>query len=244
MNTAINLECSLNGAIARVARAAEHINTLAAGIESIRQAQKDAITFEPGNENEPPFKLVTQHLSIPLQFGVLLGEICYNLRVALDYLVYELAILNSGNVVDQTQFPIEDTREGFLSQQKRGRLRGLSSTHVEAIEALQPYRGCDWTSVLRDLSNPDKHKRLLYHQGSYELKIYSEPDRLRFLDIPGEIVTLQHPVTGKETRMMMDLTLEVEFDDGIPVVETLRTITKKVAQTLQSFEPEFAADKF
>jgi hypothetical protein len=44
---------------------------------------------------------------IPEEISIVVGEICYNLRAALDYLVYELARLDSGCIQNGTQFPIE-----------------------------------------------------------------------------------------------------------------------------------------
>jgi hypothetical protein len=38
----------------------------------------------------------------------LVGEICYNLRSALDYLVFELAKHDSGTRQENTQFPIAE----------------------------------------------------------------------------------------------------------------------------------------
>jgi hypothetical protein len=44
-----------------------------------------------------------------------MDEIVYNLRSALDYCVYLLAIIGSGKVLPGTQFPIEDEASGFAS---------------------------------------------------------------------------------------------------------------------------------
>lgn len=95
----------------------------------------------------------------PPEIGILVGETVYNLRAALDYLVYELAILDSGHVQEKTQFPIESCESEWESNQDR-RLAGLNPTHKALIKCLQPYRECDWTGVLRDISNPDKHRTL------------------------------------------------------------------------------------
>jgi hypothetical protein len=74
---------------------------------------------------------------MPFLIAVLVGEICYNLRSALDYLVYGLARRDSGSIQKGTQFPIVDKKEQFVGNQTK-RLAGLNSTHVEAIARLQP----------------------------------------------------------------------------------------------------------
>lgn len=102
----------------------------------------------------------------PPEIGITAGEVVYNLRAALDYLVFELATLGSGEVNMRTQFPIESTPEGFKARRhptKRGDpnwLTGVDCSHCAAIEALQPYNGVDWTEFLRDISNEDKHRTI------------------------------------------------------------------------------------
>jgi len=85
--------------------------------------------------------------------SILIGEICYNLRSALDYLVYELAILDSSKRQDGTQFPIDDTPEKF-SKHKRSWLKGLNSNHVAAIEKLQPRASGNPGATLRGSGSP------------------------------------------------------------------------------------------
>ena len=67
------------------------------------------------SEQFPNFYLSKKWL-IPAMLGILIGETIYNLRAILDYLVYELAILDSGQIQKGTQFPIEDTESEFDSQ--------------------------------------------------------------------------------------------------------------------------------
>src|SRR5689334_11619575 len=89
--------------------------------------------------------------------SVVVGEIVYNLRAALDYLVYVPAEQDSGARQSGTQFPIEDSQQGFTAHRPT-RLKGVSDEHAAVIRQFQPYRGCEWTRTLRDLSNPDKHR--------------------------------------------------------------------------------------
>ena len=52
---------------------------------------------------------------IPETFPILVGEIIYNLRAALDYLIFELSLLDSGNEINGSipQFIIEDEPTGW-----------------------------------------------------------------------------------------------------------------------------------
>jgi len=189
-----------------------------------------------------PNKVIVRNMKLPFDysFSILVGEICYNLRSALDYLVYELAVLDSGFIVDGTQFPIENKRKGFEWWINRGWLDGLNAAHITAIETLQPYRGCHWTAILKDLSNPDKHRSLVPTQADRELTIHVvDRDHLDdFRDMSGAI---RRAVTsdGTEVYVKVALTTAIQLTDGTPVIETLEEIKSEVARVLQTFKPDF-----
>lgn len=139
------IEHSLNGAIERARRASKHLDDLRAALMPL------------GNKNTMPFdpdKIVIREAGTNFSFNptlnvayivpILIGEICYNLRSALDYLIYELTKLDSPGIPQhQTQFPIEDRKKGFIHR-CGGWLKGLNQAHIASIERLQPYCGCDW----------------------------------------------------------------------------------------------------
>lgn len=97
---------------------------------------------------------------LELRASVIIGEIIHNLRAGLDYLVYALAQNDSGGIQDRTQFPIEDTLQGFTARRNTF-LEGVSDENVAIIRKYQPFSGCWWTGALRDLSNADKHRELV-----------------------------------------------------------------------------------
>src|SRR4030042_545961 len=116
----------------------------------------------------------------PLDWGIYIGEIAHNLRSALNYLVYQLALLNSLNepktVAQDTrlQFPIFVDKGKFATNGKK-MIKLLKSEHKASIEGLQPYNssssphlktidlakwsGCDsplfW---LEEINNAAKHR--------------------------------------------------------------------------------------
>jgi len=238
----MNLIPLLQGALERVNRASKHFLDLKVEIEVIKQKQDDAVTWQFDPDHSDKFIVgISHHVAIPMVLGILVGEIVYNLRAALDYLVFDLARLDTGQSQEGTQFPIEDTKKGFTWRQKRGWLKGLNTAHVTAIETLQPYNGCDWTRSLRDISNPDKHRHIIGFYGDMALTAHAAtPDRLTDLeDMPGTISSARHPITGQEVHVKLHLAMEVQFSDGTPVVETLEIIKLKVAETLEAFKPEF-----
>ncbi|SRR6266498_1190510 len=227
----------LNGAFERIARAAEHLADLRPRIEALREFHKNAFTVEFDSRPPYPIRVWPVRIAVSIRIPVLIGEICYNLRSALDYLVFELAKLDSGVSQDGTQFPIEDAPKGFAHRIKTGRLKGINPAHVAIIEGLQPYKGCEWTKALREVSNPDKHRELAVIKGDVVGMLYTPRDpEFPTLDLP--IRSARHPLVGK-VDMKFDHAVTVQFREGMPVMETLEEIKLQVADTLTAFKPEF-----
>ncbi len=244
---------SLKGAYLRVQRAGTHLSDLERRERRRNRAYRKNLIYE--------FNRVTQLAhgrwkgSRPISPGisVVLGEVIYNLRAALDYLVYELAFLDSGLEQDGTQFPIESSKGGFASRcdETRDRgvyLRGLSQAHKDAIKDLQPCYGCHWTKLLADISNPDKHRKLTDSHGEVEVTIRLEYGRaIDFAGLPGKVFYAQgrfprwHKRRGQicDVYVYGDFTIEVTFSDRTPVIATLEFLKSQVASTLDAFNPEF-----
>ena len=240
----------LNGAYARVKRANQHISNLKRRETAYIRKHKDRLVFnvEP-DTGRVKLQWLGSEAVIPALFNILVGEVIYNLRAALDYLIYELAILDSGTVQNGTQFPICDDKRDFDGR-RATRLKGLSGAHVTAIERLQPYCGCTWTGLLRDVSNPDKHRELSILQGliTGKFKIFvGTQAELRELDwTDNSIPTTELPLGGKieikpgeEAYVEGNLALYIAFSDGLPVIETLKSLQSSVSLTLDTFKPEF-----
>ena len=228
----------LDSCFERVRRADEHLADLQERIETVRRQQQDSITvqFDANPPHNPIFGVFTKTF-VTMRIGILIGEICYNLRGSLDYLVFELAKLNSGSTQHGTQFPIEDTKKGFEWRKSRW-LKGINPSHIAAIERLQPYMGCNWTKALRDLSNRDKHREFANIGGHSEAYIYTRPDDRNFHSIRAPIRSTPHPAFGK-VDVKVYVTSAIQFADGAPIIETIKELQTQVANTLVAFKPEF-----
>ena len=205
----------------------------------MKQAYTIAIKLDP----DPPYHVTKVTLPpetfFDMRFGILVGEMIYNLRCALDYLVYELAKLDSGIEQNGTQFPIVDTKNDFEGRAKGPWLRGINVTHIAAIERLQPYNGCNWMKRLQECSNPDKHRHLAQIGGSATINVRSslEKDLTRCWGYEREV---PHPVAGQSpVKMKIYATGGVTFSDGVPVVETIEEIKMQIANVLTAFKHEF-----
>lgn len=162
------------------------------------------------------------------------GEIVYNLRAALDYLVYVLAENDSGSPQSGTQFLIEDTQQGFTARSKRY-LKGVSDEHIAVLRQFQPYKGCEWTGILRDLSNTDKHREL----ATVHLDFSATGVRM-LTDYPlnGEPDADGVPVP-EDVSMYLKGPAFVVLPDGRVLVDTLRELETQVGLVLLLFSYEF-----
>jgi hypothetical protein len=231
----------LDACFERLKRVDEHLADFKSCVETMlmKQAYAVAIQLDP----KPPYHVIKVTLPpetfFHMRFGVLIGEIFYNLRCSLDYLVFELAKLDSGVEQDGTQFPIVDSKKGFEGRVKGPWLRGISAAHLAEIERLQPYNGCNWTKRLRDCSNPDKHRHLVSAGGNAAIHVHSslEKDLARCLGHEREI---PHPVAGQPpVKMKVYPTGDITFDDGASVSKTVEELKTQIANTLTVFKPEF-----
>src|SRR5215467_4949511 len=121
---------ALNPSLERVVRAQEHLNDLRHRLGHILRQQENSII--PQFNPYPPYRLVLApppNTFVTMRIGVLIGEVCYNLRSALDYFIFALAEHDSGFKQKGTQFPIVDCPEEFARRAKTW-LKGIDNTHV------------------------------------------------------------------------------------------------------------------
>jgi hypothetical protein len=207
----------LEGAFRRHNRANEHLENLDALIGQLRQlcengvlAEEDPKTglLQPSEEILGPLKL---------DAGVLIGEIAGNLRASLDYLVYVLAANDAGDPQRGTQFPIEDTAQGFTGKRPRF-LAGVSDEHVAVIRQFQPYKGCEWTGALRDIDNAAKHREVL--SVDVDLSVASVLT-LAEHSLGGELNEDGHPA-DLGMSMYVKGPVKILLPEGRPIMETLQ----------------------
>jgi hypothetical protein len=108
----------------------------------------------------------------PPKLGVIAGDLAHNLRSALDHLIYQLALLDSGGRPEGTFFPIARSnveyrvpRSGEVASLRDRALAGVGEDHRTLVDAEQPFVGrtrheADGTmlAMLNAFSNTDKHR--------------------------------------------------------------------------------------
>ncbi len=224
------LKPSLDGARARLLRAQGHLREFQTETQNFLSSTTYTIwsgdltgTFQGSSDVPPPHLL-----------SILVGETIYNLRAALDYLIYELALLDSGRIRNNTQFPIEDPpkderdraawEKSWDDGRTHPRLNGVSDKHKATIRKFQPFERCEWTRTLRHLSNPDKHRRLI------AVNFWSPPTTvIAPSKLPIQISAQDAITHGKPS---------ITFDNGPDVITTLQNLQQEATKVIDLFRAE------
>lgn len=166
----------VNSAKSKLARAKKHLKAIKRSISLYAATHPHVLTKTKSKK--------TRKLTIPKQppreIRILAGEMVYQMRSALDHLVFDLIKRNPNiNMIDpewfeHCEFPLRmKLRRGQtppLSQNKFSNvLPGISPAPFAFIESVQPYYGAGAVNntlrFLADLSNIDKHRYLNVARG-------------------------------------------------------------------------------
>jgi len=225
---------SLADAYARLERADELLSEVHVLAQEICTAQAEAtrVHVAPGKILMPGefgqlFSVDSANTPIAARLSVLVGDSINSLRSCLDYLIGELAELDSGSRKRRTQFPVEQSSDVFRGRRQTF-LNGVSDAHVAHIETLQPYSGTSWTAKLARMSNWDKHNKLVLVAHDYILS--------------GTVSKGEASDTGEvplQFQIALQPSLRVQLEDGLQLLETLDEVRVGVASTLDHFSLEF-----
>lgn len=167
------MSASLEGPLAKLTRAEQQLRVLKDEVEAIWPPREPwPVETEP-DRNGLEYRFYLGELpGVEPCWGLLAGEIMFDLRSTLDHLAYQLHVRRyRGSLPDTVEhipmFPIFDEKPLFRRYGKP-RIRLLSQRDQRAIKWLQPYvaRRDQWGFVRPDLSyldalhNIDKHRRL------------------------------------------------------------------------------------
>lgn len=226
---------SLTDAYRKLDRAKEQLGEIKTMAQKICAAQAAAThiestvtTIKHGESKQIAF-VTSANTPIGEHLCILVGEAVNSFRSCLDYLVGQLAELDSGIGKRRTQFPVLPSLGEFQKQRKTS-LQGLSDAHAEYIESLQPYNRTAWTTDLVRMSNEDKHNNLVIVAHDYIVHTVYIP--------PIEDNTTEPSVTRPQIKITVEPSLRVELDNGLPLIASLDSIEVGVTATLAHFAPE------
>ena len=151
---------NLEGVSAKIERACQSLQDLESDIRGfcenhrlqlVREIQQGIHVVDSG----PPELLI--------DYSIRAGEIAYNLRSALDHLVWQLVSANGKTPDRGNEFPIF-LEEADYSKRARSKLKGTNRHHRELIAGFQPYQSNNGVGshlwMLHSICNIDKHRHL------------------------------------------------------------------------------------
>jgi len=217
----------------RLARARKHLVEVEMLADEFRYSTTKSVTVHIKNWEDRFHILDSEFESLgEVESGelhVVIDEVVHNLRAALNYLVVALARFDSPkkSIRRSLQFPIERKINRFRKYRPRY-LRGIKTEHVAMIERVQPYKGCDWTKLLAELSNKGKHTELIrLMQDTHNLYPMPE-DRAEWSGVDSSMT------------MNVDVVVEVAFEYGFPVVDALQNLEAQVTNFIQDFRADLS----
>ena len=151
---------NLEGMNAKIERARVELLSLESDIEAVCTHLRRQIIFERSQPGSLP---LGDHPGLPIDYSIRVGQIAYNLRSALDHLVWQLVLVNGKIPGTRNEFPIFDSEEKYQKESKK-KLKGVSADRRELVGAFQPFSLCGdigrhlW--MLHSVCNIDKHRHL------------------------------------------------------------------------------------
>lgn len=257
------MSASLDGPIAKLDRAYEHLESLDPEIATFIATKPYAFERDfDSTTGEHVFRLRIRE-PMPLRIGTIVGDFATNTRAALDHLVWQLVILNGKEPNSKTAFPVYDTppTDPHCSKSPIARVR---KDHRERILQFQPHvagKDAEKTAVslLSRLVNTDKHRVVHPTYG-----FFTTPERAFFtfhtpggLQVPAaceqiKIAKGRRGVDGAELARVKltdpDLTVEISGEFPIDIAfgdrwlraTALEQIYRSIRAFVESFSPEFA----
>lgn len=156
----------LDGINLKITRAREHFVEVNEAMKAFAEENPYHIVREfDSNLGENIFRVDEPPVEVPRVFGIIVGEMVYNYRSALDHLINRLVEANDGKTTKSTSFPFVTNRKNWASA-RGSKLAGMSCAHVALIKGEQPcfaknpYRA-RFLRYLEDIWNADKHRDVI-----------------------------------------------------------------------------------
>ena len=211
------------GVDAKISRARECLESLRSDITAHCEYQTQRRILEMESRARNPM-LGRFHVResdpgyVPMDFPIRVGEIAYNLRSALDHLVYALVLDNSETPSKQNEFPIFE-QEGQYRKHAPKKIQGIAHDRCDLFKAFQPFKGGIghhlW--MLRLICNIDKHRHLnvvnTHTSLDARFKEGIEPPRLPSRIIGGTALYYDVQGTEHEDSVEPHVTVDVCFHD-------------------------------
>src|SRR5665213_4296904 len=158
----------LDGARLKIVRAQEHLDSIKSEIGAYLKTRpyRVAAKIDRNDRLRMPVEITVQP---PTHIAMVIGDCVTNIRAALDYVAWELAVRYFNPRLDVAS--LEERRiaslplyqvagdNGYTNRLKSLAKRGMPASAISEIDAIQPYNGgYESLWVLHELVNTDKHR--------------------------------------------------------------------------------------
>lgn len=153
---------TLEAVDAKIDRARTEMRALKSDIAAFCEERARLIRREADGENER-WVYYGGSPKAPIEWSVRAGEFAYNLRSALDHLIWQLVVANCECPGKHNEFPISEEENTKMIER---RLKGIGQSAMEYIKSVQPYRQDSagvgkGLTLLNEMCNTDKHRHLV-----------------------------------------------------------------------------------
>lgn len=165
-------------AVAKLNRAAQHMDSFVAGTAALSVGINLASSEERSDVGREHVWRIGGLRPIPIELSLIVGDCLFNIRSALDHLVWDLT--RPEGSVPRCEFPLFDDPRRFNERRGDGtpkplsglgKISGLTEVQQKIVETLQPYHSidaedatlaatCDNLGLLNEIHNSDKHRTL------------------------------------------------------------------------------------
>ena len=156
---------TLEGVNAKIQRAQDEIERLSKDVADSCEAQRSLFSEELRPDvGDKIWVFRGETPIVPIEFSIRLGEVIYNLRSALDQLVWQLVHANYRTPGRHNEFPILNDESRF-NEAVKSKLKGVSQKSLYKIKEMQPFSENDeWSALktLHSLCNTDKHRSVIF----------------------------------------------------------------------------------
>ena len=240
----------LDGVNLKIARARKHFEDLDQMVKSFFKVNPYRITREfDSDRGQNIFRVTEEPKAIPPDCGVIVGDMVYNFRSALDILANRLVEANGGKATRTTAFPIFQSPDGWR-RRSGNKVAGMYAAHVALIRSEQPcfakntHRG-QFLWYLEDICNSDKHRNVTLVAaasigGGIDPPFPVGHDEVFFYNGPVEKDTIICRVPGPDTDVNLGYFPDVAFGSrgpaaGVSVAEFYHTINYVVPDIVSKY---------
>ena len=154
----------LEGINAKIERAREGIQSLDADISAYCEFQRRQVMFDYSQPKEHFIEhFIGSHSTVPISYSIRIGEIAYNLRSALDHLIWQLVRANGKQPTHNNEFPIFSSESEFKKRVNH-KLEWVDEEKRKLIHDFQPFSDVGEVGknlfMINKIGNIDKHRQL------------------------------------------------------------------------------------